>query len=143
MIVCRFQQKAIILHPVTDNIFIRYNEEDSTGNIINAFNFGNHADTLLDTTVITPESQVADSTQDTTQADIKSVTGKVVDGAMNSVFVEVEPGNSIEFSYSQLDRNDSEVFYNWSIDDEITVKYVETNHDGEQVDSVVSIQKAE
>lgn len=104
---------------------------------------GNHADTLLDTTVITPESQVADSTHDTTQADVKSVTGKVVDGAMNSVFVEVEPGNSIEFSYSQLDRNNSEVFYNWSIDDEITVKYVETNHDGEQVDSVVSIQKAE
>ena len=104
---------------------------------------GNHTDTLLDTTVITPKSQVADSTQDSTLADVKSVTGKVVDGAMNSVFVEVESGDAIEFSYSQLDRNNSDVFYNWSIDDEITVKYVETNHNGEQVDSVVSIQKAE
>lgn len=109
---------------------------------------GNHADTLLDTTVITPAATEIDSAQagvdsSATATGIKSVTGKVVDGAMNSVFVEVEPGNSIEFSYSQLDRNDSEVFYNWSIDDEITINYVEVERGGELVDSVVSIQKAE
>lgn len=107
---------------------------------------GNHADTLLDTTVIEPVEAVPDSTgvdSTATAAEVKSVTGKVVDGAMNSVFVEVEPGNSIEFSYSQLDRNDSEVFYNWSIDDEITINYVEVERGGELVDSVVSIQKAE
>ena len=104
------------------------------------------ADTLLDTTVIEPVAPAVDSAlvdSSATATDVKSVTGKVVDGAMNSVFVEVEPGNAVEFSYSQLDRNDSEVFYNWSIDDEITGKYVETNHAGELVDSVVSIQKAE
>lgn len=107
---------------------------------------GNHADTLLDTTVIEPVAPAVDSAlvdSSATATDVKSVTGKVVDGAMNSVFVEVEPGNSIEFSYSQLDRNDSEVFYNWSIDDEITINYVEVERGGELVDSVVSIQKAE
>lgn len=107
---------------------------------------GNHADTLLDTTVIEPVAPAVDSAlvdSSATATGIKSVTGKVVDGAMNSVFVEVEPGNSIEFSYSQLDRNDSEVFYNWSIDDEITINYVEVERGGELVDSVVSIQKAE
>lgn len=107
---------------------------------------GNHADTLLDTAVITPAAPAVDSAlvdSSATATGIKSVTGKVVDGAMNSVFVEVEPGNSIEFSYSQLDRNDSEVFYNWSIDDEITINYVEVERGGELVDSVVSIQKAE
>lgn len=104
------------------------------------------ADTLLDTAVITPVAPAVDSAlvdSSATATDVKSVTGKVVDGAMNSVFVEVEPGNSIEFSYSQLDRNDSEVFYNWSIDDEITINYVEVERGGELVDSVVSIQKAE
>ena len=107
---------------------------------------GNHADTLLDTTVIEPVAPAVDSAlvdSSATATDVKSVTGTVVDGAMNSVFVEVEPGNSIEFSYSQLDRNDSEVFYNWSIDDEITINYVEVERGGELVDSVVSIQKAE
>lgn len=107
---------------------------------------GNHADTLLDTTVIEPVEAVPDSTgvdSTATATDVKSVTGKVVDGAMNSVFVEIEPGKAEEFSYSQLDRNDSEVFYNWSIDDEITINYVEVERGGELVDSVVSIQKAE
>lgn len=109
---------------------------------------GNHADTLLDTTVITPAATEIDSAQagvdsSATATGIKSVTGKVVDGAMNSVFVEVEPGNAVEFSYSQLDRNNSDVFYNWSIDDEITINYVEVERGGELVDSVVSIQKAE
>lgn len=107
---------------------------------------GNHADTLLDTTVIEPVAPAVDSAlvdSSATATDVKSVTGKVVDGAMNSVFVEVEPGNAVEFSYSQLDRNNSDVFYNWSIDDEITINYVEVERGGELVDSVVSIQKAE
>ena len=106
------------------------------------------ADTLLDTAVITPAATEIDSAQasvdsSATATGIKSVTGKVVDGAMNSVFVEIEPGEAEEFSYSQLDRNNSDVFYNWSIDDEITINYVEVERGGELVDSVVSIQKAE
>lgn len=107
---------------------------------------GNHADTLLDTTVIEPVAPAVDSAlvdSSATATDVKSVTGKVVDGAMNSVFVEIEPGKAEEFSYSQLDRNNSDVFYNWSIDDEITINYVEVERGGELVDSVVSIQKAE
>jgi hypothetical protein len=97
-----------------------------------------HSDTLPDTTVIGPQTTPADSAGETL-----SVTGKVVDGAMNSVFIEVEPDSSVEFSYPQLDRNDSEVFYNWSIDDEVTIEYVHTMRNGEQIDSVISIQKAE
>lgn len=112
----------------------------------------------LDTTVITPKAETAqpsdsldndstapsaagDSTE--TNGNALSVTGKVIDGAMNSVSVEIEPGNSKEFSYSQLDRNNSEVYYNWEIDDKITVTYIETMSDGEPVDSVISIQKAQ
>ena len=94
-----------------------------------------HTDTLLDTTVIMPQTPApGDSTEGTL-----TVTGKVVDGAMNSVFIEVQPDSAVEFSYPQLDRNDSEVFYNWSIDDEITVEYIEKPNNS---DSVVSIQKA-
>lgn len=112
----------------------------------------------LDTTVITPKAETAqpgdslnndssapmaagDSTA--TNGNALTVTGKVIDGAMNSVSVEIEPGNSKEFSYSQLDRNNSEVYYNWEIDDKITVTYIETMSDGEPVDSVISIQKAQ
>ncbi len=98
-----------------------------------------HTDTLLDTTVIMPQTPApGDSTEGTL-----TVTGKVVDGAMNSVFIEVQPDSAVEFSYPQLDRNDSEVFYNWSIDDEVTIKYVHTNRNDEEIDSVISIQKAE
>ena len=112
----------------------------------------------LDTTVITPKAETAqpgdslnnDSTAPSaagdstaTNGNALTVTGKVIDGAMNSVSVEIEPGNSKEFSYSQLDRNNSEVYYNWEIDDKITVTYIETMSDGEPVDSVISIQKAQ
>lgn len=99
-----------------------------------------HADTLLDTTVIMPQTTAPG---DSTGNDVLTVTGKVVDGAMNSVFIEVKPDSSVEFSYPQLDRNDSEVFYNWSIDDDVTIKYVHTTRNGEEIDSVISIQKAE
>ncbi len=112
----------------------------------------------LDTTVITPKAETTqpsdslnnDSTapmaagdSTATNGNALTVTGKVIDGAMNSVSVEIEPGNSKEFSYSQLDRNNSEVYYNWEIDDKITVTYIETMSDGEPVDSVISIQKAQ
>ena len=112
----------------------------------------------LDTTVITPKAETTqpgdslnnDSTapmaagdSTATNGNALTVTGKVIDGAMNSVSVEIEPGNSKEFSYSQLDRNNSEVYYNREIDDKITVTYIETMSDGEPVDSVISIQKAQ
>ncbi len=93
------------------------------------------ADTL-DTTVINP---MVTALPDSTGDEVKSVTGKVMDGAMNSVWIEVAPDSTIEFSYPELDRNNSEVFYNWSIDDEITVEYIEKPNNS---DSVVSIQKA-
>lgn len=110
----------------------------------------------LDTTVITPKTEgtlpdsltndsTAQAAGDSTISNGKTITitGKVVDGAMNSVFVEIEPGNTKEFSYSQLDRNDSKVYYNWEIDDKVTITYIATTRDGEPVDSVISIQKAQ
>lgn len=112
----------------------------------------------LDTTVITPKTESTqpsdslnnDSTAPSAAGDsiasngkTITVTGKVIDGAMNSVNVEIEPGNTKEFSYSELDRNNSEVYYNWEIDDKITVTYIETMSGGEQIDSVISIQKAQ
>jgi len=93
----------------------------------------------IDTTIINP---VIKSDSDTT-ANVMSVTGKVTDGAMNSVFIEISPDSAQEFAYPQLDRNNSEVFYNWSIDDNITIKYVKTTRNGEEIDSVISIQKAD
>ena len=117
----------------------------TTGTFTSCKNETKVTDTL-DTVVIKPEVNNAstDSTGlDQENANTHSVTGKVVDGAMNSVFVEVTPNSAVEFSYSQLDRNNSEVYYNWEIDDKITVTYIETTRDGETVDSVVSIQKAE
>lgn len=94
----------------------------------------------LDTVVIKPISPI-DSTS--SAKDILTATGKVIDGAMNSVFIEISEDSVVEFSYPQLDRNNSEVFYSWSLDDNITVSYVKTQRNGEDVDSVVSIRKAE
>lgn len=94
-----------------------------------------HNDTL-DTVVIPAKVAIAPADSD---ANIQTATGKVMDGAMNSVWVEVATDSTIEFSYPQLDRNNSDVFYNWSIDDIITVKYIKTANNG---DSVISIQKA-
>ena len=62
---------------------------------------------------------------------------------MNSVFIEIAPDSAVEFSYPQLNRNDEKVFYNWTIDDDITVSYVKTTRNGEEIDSVISIQKAQ
>lgn len=107
-----------------------------------------HTDTL-DTTVIAPKPVKMAADSDSINVEngkaliTKSVTGKVTDGAMNSVFVELAPDSTVEFSYPELNRNDSKVFYNWQIDDMITVTYVETTRNGEPLDSVVSIQKAQ
>ncbi len=108
-----------------------------------------HTDTLLDTAVIAPKPVEMTADSDSTNVEngktliTKSVTGKVTDGAMNSVFIEVAPDSTVEFSYPELNRNDNKVFYNWQIDDMITVTYVETTRNGESLDSVVSIQKAQ
>lgn len=101
-----------------------------------------HSDTL-DTTIINPSPLSSPSDSLGEAQDVISVTGKVVDGAMNSVFIEVAPDSSVEFSYPQLDRNDEKAFYNWTIDDNITVTYVKTTRNGEDIDSVISIQKAQ
>ena len=100
-----------------------------------------HSDTL-DTTIIAPKKimQDADSMQQ-----VMSVTGEVVDGAKSQVTVKTEDGEFIDFSYEYLDHNDPEVFYRWSLDnnDHITVKYVEVSRNGIELDSVISIQKAD
>lgn len=99
---------------------------------------GNHSDTI-DTVVLQPKQllDLGDST------DVMTVTGVVTDGAMNSVMVEVDDDSIMEFSYSELDRGNSDVYESWEIDDRITVSYVKTMHGDEEVDSVISIKKAD
>jgi hypothetical protein len=76
-------------------------------------------------------------------SNVLSVTGTVTDGAMNSVMLQVEPDSIVEFSYSELDRSNSDVYESWEIDDRITISYVKTMNGDEEVDSVVSIKKAD
>ena len=99
-----------------------------------------HSDTL-DTTVIAPKKLMQETD---TMPQVMSVTGEVVDGAKSQVTVKSDDGEFHDFSYEYLDHNDPEVFYRWSLDnnDHITVKYVEVNRNGMELDSVISIQKA-
>ena len=128
-----------ILFPIFSIIIISI---AATGTFTSCKQETQHSDTI-DSTVIKPAPIATPGDSAGSNQDVLTVTGKVVDGAMNSVFIEVQPDSAVEFSYPQLDRNDSEVFYNWSIDDEVTIKYVHTNRNGEEIDSVISIQKAE
>ena len=76
---------------------------------------------------------------------VMTVTGEVVDGAKSQVTIKTDDGEFLDFSYEYLDHNDPDVFYRWSLDnnDHVTVKYVEVNRNGMELDSVISIQKAE
>lgn len=60
--------------------------------------------------------------------DTISATGIVIDGAMNSVIIVPDSGDTLYFSYPELDP---ESRYGWSIGDTITVNYVDL--DGEMV----------
>ncbi|MEF9924679.1 MAG: hypothetical protein RR090_12820 [Niameybacter sp.] len=73
----------------------------------------------------------ADSTQcDTTQqcmpvgADTLRVCGVAIDGAMNSIYLKTEKGDSIGFGYPELDPSKR---VKWMIGDTVTVTYLHVN----------------
>lgn len=103
----------------------------------------------IDTTVIKPQAlmQDTDSTAQQQQQDMEvlSITGEVVDGAKSQVTIKTKDGEFHDFSYENLDPNDSKVFYHWSLDDNesVTIKYTKVKENGVETDRVISIQKAE
>lgn len=128
-----------ILFPIFSIIIISI---AATGTFTSCKQETQHSDTI-DSTVIKPAPIATPGDSAGSNQDVLTVTGKVVDGAMNSVFIEIAPDSAVEFTYPQLNRNDEKVFYNWTIDDDITVSYVKTTRNGEEIDSVISIQKAQ
>lgn len=78
-----------------------------------------------DTTQVTLTDSLSNSN------DEQVVTGVAVDGAMNSIMVQVGT-DTMYFSYPDLDRTNCEP---WSINDTVTVKYRETS-DGYEVFAV-------
>ena len=103
----------------------------------------------IDTTVIKPDTLMQDS--DTIaepqlqDMEVLSITGEVVDGAKSQVTIKTKDGEFHDFSYENLDPNDSKVFYHWSLDDNesVTIKYTKVKENGVETDRVISIQKAE
>ncbi len=110
-----------------------------TGAVLEGCTSENNYSDSIDTVVLQPKlmNNASDS------SNVLSVTGTVTDGAMNSVMLQVEPDSIVEFSYSELDRSNSDVYESWEIDDRITISYVKTMNGDEEVDSVVSIKKAD
>ena len=102
----------------------------------------------LDTAAIKPVKLLQDS--DTTaasqpqQQQVLSATGEVVDGSKDQVSIKISQDSIADFTYENLDHNDPKVFYHWSLDnnDRITVRYIKVKQNGMDIDSVVSIQKA-
>ena len=79
---------------------------------------------------------VSVSPEDTVDEEQTSI-GVAIDGAMNSITILDENGDTLNFSYSDLDPAKR---VSWSIGDTVTIKYVEV--DGEaQVNAVMRGKK--
>lgn len=89
----------------------------------------------LDTSVVNPQQLKSQQDENT-----KEITGVAIDGSSNTVTIQTEDGQEKIFDYNK-DNYDSDDLYNWDLDEnnKIKVTYVE----GENGDSVVSIQKAD
>ena len=77
------------------------------------------------------EHQIAQT--DTMEYVLQEVTGVAVDGAMNSVYLEIGD-DTVEFSYPDLDGDHRD---SWAINDTLTVRYYETA-DGDSVIDVIN-----
>ena len=78
------------------------------------------------------EVEQADETP--AEPEVLSVTGVAVDGAMNSVSIQVSEDSTIDFSYPDLE---SEHRDSWNINDTLTVKYIPTEY-GDSVIEVIN-----
>lgn len=66
----------------------------------------------------------------------QAVVGKVLDGAMNSIVILTDKGDTLCYSYPDLPQ---EKRTGWKIDDTVTVKFVKVKLDGEVQDSVTGL----
>ena len=66
----------------------------------------------------------------------QAVVGKVLDGAMNSIVILTDKGDTLCYSYPDLPQ---EKRAGWKIDDTVTVKFVRVKLDGEVQDSVTGL----
>ena len=66
----------------------------------------------------------------------QAVVGKVLDGAMNSIVILTDKGDTLCYSYPDLPQ---EKRAGWKIDDTVTVKFVKVKLDGEVQDSVTGL----
>ena len=66
----------------------------------------------------------------------QAVVGKVLDGAMNSIVILTDKGDTLCYSYHDLPQ---EKRAGWKIDDTVTVKFVKVKLDGEVQDSVTGL----
>ena len=66
----------------------------------------------------------------------QAVVGKVLDGAMNSIVILTDKGDTLCYSYPDLPQ---EKRASWKIDDTVTVKFVKVKLDGEVQDSVTGL----
>lgn len=71
-------------------------------------------------------------------ANEKSVSGVVLDAAMNSVFIITPAGDTLSFGYPELNR---EKIASFELNDTITVNLAVVEIDGVQKDTVTSIVK--
>jgi hypothetical protein len=78
------------------------------------------------------QNELTDTIEEVADSAIE-VTGVAVDGAMNSVYLKVGD-DTIEFSYPDLD---SDHRASWTINDTLTVRYVETA-EGDSVTDVIN-----
>ncbi len=66
----------------------------------------------------------------------QAVVGKVLDGAMNSIVILTDKGDTLCYSYPDLPQ---EKRAGWKIDDIVIVKFVKVKLDGEVQDSVTGL----
>lgn len=97
----------------------------------NAEGSATNTDTVSQAEVVQPDTVAKD---DVTSAESNtiSVQGEAVGGAMNSIFVQDEKGNTYDFAYPELDRDSID---GWEEGDIVKVKYMPSN-DGNVVSSV-------
>lgn len=66
----------------------------------------------------------------------QKAVGKVLDGAMNSIVILTDKGDTLCYSYPDLPQ---EKRAGWKIDDTVTVTFVKVQLDGETQDSVTGL----
>ncbi len=83
----------------------------------------------IDSTAITPND--SDS--------VISVTGIAIDGAMNSIFIKVASGDTLNFAYPDLDESKQAT---WVEGDTMTVRYLKVTNGPDSVIQLINDSKS-